>query len=357
MHADYHARNSNGQPPRNNWRSNQNSSPNAPGSSRTYGTRQNTSRDQDFERRSNNGYSNSRPSGPSRPDGDRPRYNGQRSNGNGPSSYRSDGPRSNGYQRGNSNDSGSYDRSSGPRSGNQYRSGERRYDDNRYNSTPYRPGSRPAQVPRINKPEGERPRRGAGREVHPEKEYRPRINELKPPKEARPPHPRFLSRPEVRRERDAKRYEEHAEQFEGDYEQFDSDNERRPTERSERPARNNFRPRNDRRSGSDQRPERHVTPLPDGRVLKGSRPVQRKNAEFWTNINNDTDALIEQVQVNGAQGAEVPTEQDIQSDGEQPQSVKRAPRTTKSKGSTETTKKPRSSGPKPSQKGYKWPTS
>ena len=370
LHADYRTRSSNGQPPRNNWRSNQNASPNAPGGNRTYGTRQNNYRDQDSERRPNNGYSNSRPSGgTSRPDGDRPRYNGQRSNGNGASSYRSDGPRYNGYQRSNSNDAAPYNRPSGPRSnGSQYRSGERRYDDNRPDSTSYRPNSRPgprpaqSRGPQINKPEGERPRRGAGRYVHPEKEYRPRINELKPPREARPPHPRFLSRPEVRRERDAKRYEEYAEQFEGDYEQFDSNDGRRSAERSEqRPARNDYQPRgrNDRRNSSDQQRERHVTPLPDGRVLKGSRPAQRKNAEFWTNVNNDTEALIGQVQVNEAVGEEAPSEEGIQSDGEQPRVAKRAPRATKSSkaGGTETTKKPRSNGPKPSQKGYKWPTS
>ena len=371
LHADYRARNSNGQPPRNNWRSNQNSSSNAPGGNRAYGTRQNNYRDnsQDSERRSNNGYANPRPSGgTSRSDGDRPRYNGQRSNGNGPSSYRSDGPRYNSYQRGNTNDSAPYNRSSGSRSnGNQYRSGGSRYDANQSDSTSYRPNTRPGprpaqgQGPRINKPEGERPRRGAGRYVHPEKEYRPRVNELRPPREPRPPHPRFLSRPEVRRARDAQRYEESSEQFEGDYEQFDTNDERQPGERSERPARNDYqpRPRSDRRGGDNQRPERHVTPMPDGRVLKGPRPIQRKNAEFWTNINNDTEALIGQVQANEVASTEVPVEVDIQSDGETPQSTERTPRTTRSKkaGSSETTKKPRSNGPKPSQKGHKWPTS
>ena len=41
--------------------------------------------------------------------------------------------------------------------------------------------------------------------------------------------------------------------------------------------------------------ERHVTPLPDGRVLKGPRPVQRKNAEFWTDIAQNTDELLDGV--------------------------------------------------------------
>ena len=393
LHADYRARSTNGQPPRNNWRSNQNSSPNAPGGNRTYGSRQNNYRDnsQDSERRPNNGYPDSRPrpSGTSRPGGDQPRYNDQR--GNGPSAYRSDGPRYNGNQRSN-NDSAPYNRSNGPRpNGNQrgpapyrsneprydgtqrgpapYRSNEPRYDGTQRGPAPYRPNSRlgfrPAQGqgPQVNKPEGERPRRGAGREVHPEKEYRPRVNELKPPRTERPPHPRFLSRPEVRREREAKRHEEYTEQFEGDYEQFDASDAAPQAERpsrpaqTDRPARKEFqpRPRSDQRYGNYQEPERHVTQMPDGRVLKGPRPVQRKNAEFWTDINNDTEALIEQVQAPASEevdAEQVPTEEGEQPGAEQP-AKRRTPRGKKAEGAT---KKPRSSGPKPSQKGYKWPT-
>src|SRR5207237_10181927 len=39
--------------------------------------------------------------------------------------------------------------------------------------------------------------------------------------------------------------------------------------------------------------EGHVTRLPDGRVLKGPRPVQRKNAQFWSEISNGTEQLID----------------------------------------------------------------
>jgi len=39
-----------------------------------------------------------------------------------------------------------------------------------------------------------------------------------------------------------------------------------------------------------------MTRLPDGRVLKGSRPAQRKEAQFWTGIANETEGLIKQVE-------------------------------------------------------------
>ena len=39
-----------------------------------------------------------------------------------------------------------------------------------------------------------------------------------------------------------------------------------------------------------------MTRLPDGRVLKGPRPAQRKNAQFWTGIANETEELVKQVE-------------------------------------------------------------
>jgi hypothetical protein len=192
---------------------------------------------------------------------------------------------------------------------------------------------------------------------------------LKPPKEERPPHPRFLSRPEVRREREAKRAEAYAEQFEGDYEQFGTDGATRQVELSDRPVREEHqphtRPDNQRGNNQEQR-ERFVTPLPDGRVLKGPRPVQRRNAQFWTNINGDTDELINQVQVpvkEEVSTESVHVEEEEQTDAPpaleaQPQPTKRVPGAGAARRKkAEVTKKPRSTGPKPSQKGYKWPTS
>jgi hypothetical protein len=38
-----------------------------------------------------------------------------------------------------------------------------------------------------------------------------------------------------------------------------------------------------------------VTRLPDGRVLKGSRSAQRKNARFWTQVAEDTNELLDHV--------------------------------------------------------------
>jgi len=60
-------------------------------------------------------------------------------------------------------------------------------------------------------------------------------------------------------------------QFEGDYEHFATDEE------VEQPK---------------QGYEPHVTRLPDGRVLKGSRPAQRTAARFWTDVEEDAQALL-----------------------------------------------------------------
>jgi hypothetical protein len=115
-----------------------------------------------------------------------------------------------------------------------------------------------------------------------------------------------------------------------------------------------------------QEAERHVTPLPDGRVLKGSRPAQRKNAQFWTNISQDTEKLVQQVQ-------EPPEVEEKVADEPAPtnavpvtpnapgtrvvssrsQTAKHAARAAR-KGKTD---KPVSSGPRPSQRGFKWPAS
>lgn len=38
--------------------------------------------------------------------------------------------------------------------------------------------------------------------------------------------------------------------------------------------------------------EMHVTRLPDGRVLKGSRPSQRRQERFWTDVEDETSSLL-----------------------------------------------------------------
>jgi hypothetical protein len=172
----------------------------------------------------------------------------------------------------------------------------------------------------------------------------------------------------VRQARDAQRQLELDEQFEGDYEQFDAQETPRGSEPVERTS--NYHPRN------DERPERHVTKLDDGRVLKGSRPAQRKNAQFWTEINEDTSKLVEQVQipddeVNGlVEHAKLPagepdTEIEHVDDGSQTdapapkkkQARRPVARKAKKVDKNGEVEKPRTRGPRPSQKGYTWPTS
>ncbi len=77
------------------------------------------------------------------------------------------------------------------------------------------------------------------------------------------------------------------EQFEGDYEHLNNDAPPRPRHTAERSPRRN-RERN-------ETPERHVTRLSDGHVLKGSRPAQRKNAQFWMEVAEDREELLDQV--------------------------------------------------------------
>ena len=144
--------------------------------------------------------------------------------------------------------------------------------------------------------------------------------------------------------------------------------------------------------------ERHVTRLPDGRVLKGPRPVQRKNAQFWTGVTADTSELVGRVQEekpdtqtqdehietpampeNGAfESPSVPVNEVLETPSpeasivtnEQPDngvaevsstdegvaSATPPKRRTRTASAVTRTKKPRSTGPKPSQRGFKWPT-
>ncbi|GAC1422251.1 MAG: hypothetical protein PVS3B3_07410 [Ktedonobacteraceae bacterium] len=153
---------------------------------------------------------------------------------------------------------------------------------------------------------------------------------------------------------------------------------------------------------SETQPERHVTRLPDGRVLKGPRPVQRRNAQFWTGVTTDTSELVSRVQEGNpdkqtqegptnetfsdtppenvaveipsgaaSEVSEIPSTEGSVSTNELPHEVvseatsteegiaevtpqKRRTRTAAS--AVTRSKKPRSTGPKPSQRGFKWPT-
>ena len=158
--------------------------------------------------------------------------------------------------------------------------------------------------------------------------------------------------------------------FEGDYEGVGQEQTRATRsehpERSERPSRDTFR-RNDKPDTA----ERQVTRLPDGRVLKGPRPVQRKNAAFWNEIAEDTDDLLDQVQVPASSSTEeqeadivtdelalVETSEEVATGTEG--KAARKPRTRVAsaiaRSKKAATAKPRSTGPRPSQRGFKWPS-
>jgi hypothetical protein len=91
--------------------------------------------------------------------------------------------------------------------------------------------------------------------------------------------------------------------------------------------------------------------MSDGRVLKGPRPVQRRNAQFWNEITEGTDGLLSPVKPK--QKEETRLERKRKSGattGRQRRSIQGG----KPKGE----KKPRTrnKGPRPSQRGHQWPT-
>lgn len=262
-----------------------------------------------------------------------------------------------------------------------------------------------------------------------------------------------------------RRYSDASERFQGDYEQFDersprparsvdkeyegrtsrphranersfADRDTRKTRssrderfedrdnRDTRPARPTERPFSGTRHAQDKperrfneqkneaQPEKHVTRLPDGRVMKGSRSDQRKKAQFWTGVSSDRDELVNRVHeaniddelVNRVQESDIPIQEEQVNESpqtldegpvelspamtgevspvsdaqepaisnEQPDEVvsietptqeetsgttppKRRTRAASASAVTRA-KKPRSTGPKPSQRGFKWPT-
>src|SRR5581483_7169303 len=143
-------------------------------------------------------------------------------------------------------------------------------------------------------------------------------------------------------------YEEH---FEGDYEHFGYDNIRHHKNgSSERPQRDQRSRRNE--SDAPGR-ERHVTRLPDGRALKGPRPVQRKQAQFWTEVANDTDELLEQI-------PEPSVEEQANADAAREKKARaKKPRAAQDTGAARGKKSAEaqhSAVLRPSQRGFKWPT-
>lgn len=223
--------------------------------------------------------SHSRPAGPGRErrnfDAQRPQRYEQRDQNRRPSTDRSDNARSYENRRGPYAPRGEHrpDFSRGNQSFRSRDRDERRPDSSRGNQ-PFRTRG----YERDARPGGGRPYRDS----------RPsggqfRRNTDNPRRQSRPPTRRdSYPRPESEQRYTSRAPEE--ELFEGDYERFDTyDTPRRQPEQREHAERD---------ERTTQPEERHVTRLPDGRVLKGPRPVQRKNAQFWTEVAQETDDLL-----------------------------------------------------------------
>jgi hypothetical protein len=124
-------------------------------------------------------------------------------------------------------------------------------------------------------------------------------------------------------------------QFEGDYERFHE---------------------------ADAQPEeRPVTRMPDGRILKGSRSSQRRQARFWTDVAEETEALVQPAkppQANRSKPAQhkASPKADTAKAARNPRAHKASAvvREKKAKG-RQTPPKAGSSSLKPSQRGFKWP--
>jgi hypothetical protein len=174
-------------------------------------------------------------------------------------------------------------------------------------------------------------------------------------------NPRWQSRPQRQHENNSRRSDEYTqngaekELFEGDYEHFDTNNSAQPHTHQTRV--DTYTPR---------RPEEHpVTRLPDGRVLKGTPDEQNRNAEFWTEIAQESDELVHPIEssISMEAATEHPTDLPTAAStkGKPKLRTRKASDSTRDRKTTkakarQSTPKPRSTGPKPSQRGYKWPT-
>ncbi|MBV9231933.1 MAG: hypothetical protein JOZ18_21665 [Chloroflexi bacterium] len=337
QHADYRPRGGNGQSPHNGWnnqRSEYSSTQSRPGGYRPYGNNRDDARR--FERTPNGNQ------GPRSRSFDSGRRNSADQRFDDHRGY-SDGPRGTDTRRGfRDNDQ--------PRGrGSQFRDQER--------------GNRGRAFPRNGRSSGDFERRG--------RPYRdePHSREENPRRQSRPWAYNETRSREPREPGEPANHQPFAEQFEGDYERFDNYDTPRRSQRTSRPLNGRAPGRDrDRYAPHDEpqleKEERHVTRLPDGRVLKGPRPVQRKNAKFWTEISEDTQGLLEQVHEDEDGSAE-PAQENVEKlsvlpkRAEKPAPPKRASKRVASaatRGKKAGTPKVRSAVPKPSQRGFKWPT-
>jgi hypothetical protein len=173
--------------------------------------------------------------------------------------------------------------------------------------------------------------------------------------------PRYPSSPATPRQQRENRGNQQTEQFEGDYEQFNRAPARFPRDSKLQEGRAPQIP--SKRMGKSPERAQHVTP--DRHVSKGSQPAQRKNAQFWTDISQDSEKLVQQVHAPQETVGNVANEQ-VQTSTSPAKQHTPATRVTSSrakaakhaasvsrKGKTERSV---SNGPKPSQRGFKWPT-
>jgi hypothetical protein len=349
-HADYRTRSSSSsQPPRNRWNNNQ-PSEHAQHGRRPSGNRPNS--DRSFESTPN---SNAGPRSRSF-DSNRRNYDDRRS-------Y-SDGPNRNGARPEFRDNSRHHEQRPQFRDNDQSRGyqrpGSRRYDPqprdfNANNRSPRNADRQPGNFKRDNRS----PRSSDGSDRSSYRTQRPGTQ-----------NPRWQSRPARQHGnsfQDQQPFNESTpenEQFEGDYERFDG------AQYQNRPAAQPYRRGNTPDRARPEAEERHVTRLPDGRVLKGPRLAQRRNAEFWTGVADETENLIDQVQSDststGKQADQQPEEalQETPAQGKGTPKAQRKPRV-RAASAVKRERKPdakkgaartRPTVLKPSQRGFKWPT-
>jgi len=351
-HADYRPRTSNGQTSPNNRRKNQeagNYSYNGSAGNRTNGNRQSQSTYNQAQHRK--GENSPFGTGPKGYNAENRRFNNQQ--GDEPYSY-------NNRQSQNSQkqpqEHGSNFRTQEDGLGRSRYYGNNRSQPNRERSNDYG-NNRPQRNPERN--------RGRGYTSFNERS-------IYGDQERREPHPRLQSRPEAfqrrqegRRPQETQRYAPHREQFEGDYEQFGYDTPAQAESAARKPFQGN---RHDRYG-------QHTMLYQNGHALKGPRPVQRRDAEFRASINEDAEELINRVHLSPYEHSQVheeaasPTEMAIENNGSEnlplaspnkqtkPSSVSKQTRRATNAGRTKKAEvaPPPSKGPRPSQRGYKWP--
>lgn len=276
-------------------------------------------------------------------------------------------PRS--YERSRSFEAGQGERAPGGRTYN----GRSRYNRNDDQRTPYqerRPSYRDQERDSHSRPRPARgydarndEQRGTGgsrrysRGNEQERGYR---REDRRPEEGRTRNPRFESRPaRFTRSNYATHGAGEDELFEGDYERFDAQHRQDQASRDEEP---------------------HVTRLPDGRVLRGSRKEQREAAAFWTGVGQETEELVsgvgsdavEHQQEKPARAKRTTARSTVKKEagaartsGRHKEAKATARRAGSVKGESRARKAPAKSKSsksaaavtRPSQRGYKWPES